>query len=374
MAYNGSGSFSPNASYFPVVSGALIESAKYNGTVNDIASGLSTAITKDGQTTITANLPMSGYRHTGVSNGAARDDYAALGQVQDSASQWAGTAGGTANAITLTLTPSISAYAAGQSFTYKSGASANTTAMTVAVSGQAAKAIQKNGAAVASGDHPANMWFRITYDGAAFQLEQIAPISAAVTTAIALKASATSPTLTTPTITGATDMTGAVLTGGTPLTFEGATDNAFETSIVVTNPTADRTVTLPDANVDLTLVRDATTTLKGVTRFATDAEVLTGLVSTAAITPFGFSSGLSLAANGKYTLPGNIMIQWGSSGASVAGTGVTFPTPFPTACLCVTIGQSSVTAEHGVGSVTTSGFTFFAGATTTNNYWFALGY
>jgi hypothetical protein len=178
------------------VSGALIESAKYNAVVNDIATGLSTAIAKDGQTTITANLPMAGYRHTGVGNAVSRTDYAAMGQAQDSSFTWAGTAGGTADAITLTLTPAISAYAAGQSFTYKSGASANTGAMTVNINGVGAKAIQKTGSALAAGDHPANSWFRITYDGAAFQLTQIALVSANVTASLALKADLASPTLT----------------------------------------------------------------------------------------------------------------------------------------------------------------------------------
>jgi hypothetical protein len=173
MPYNGSGAFAAPGASFPAVSGALIESAKYNAVVNDIATGLSTAIAKDGQTTVTANLPMAGYRHTGVGNAVSRTDYAATGQAQDSSFTWAGTAGGTADAITLTLTPAISAYAAGQSFTYKSGASANTGAMTVAINGLTTKAIQKNGAALAAGDHAASSWFRITYDGAAFQLAQI---------------------------------------------------------------------------------------------------------------------------------------------------------------------------------------------------------
>lgn len=173
MPYNGSGSFSAPSASFPAVSGALIESAKFNNIVNDIASGLSTAIAKDGQTTITADLPMSGRKHTGVGNAVSRTDYAAAGQVQDSSMTWAGTAGGTANAITLTLTPALAAYAAGQSFTYKSGATANTSTMTVNVNGLGAKAIQKNGAALSAGDHPAGGWFRITYDGVAFQLEKI---------------------------------------------------------------------------------------------------------------------------------------------------------------------------------------------------------
>ena len=38
----------------------------------------------------------------------------------------------------------------------------------------------------------------------------------------------------------------AVLAGASPLVFEGATANAYETTLAVTDPTADRTITLPD--------------------------------------------------------------------------------------------------------------------------------
>ena len=51
-----------------------------------------------------------------------------------------------------------------------------------------------------------------------------------------------------PTFTGNVDLTGAVLTGASPLVLEGATANAHETTIAVTDPTADRTITLPDAS------------------------------------------------------------------------------------------------------------------------------
>jgi hypothetical protein len=42
--------------------------------------------------------------------------------------------------------------------------------------------------------------------------------------------------------------TGAVTIGSTgSLLFEGATDDSFETTLAVTDPTADRTITLPNA-------------------------------------------------------------------------------------------------------------------------------
>ena len=76
----------------------------------------------------------------------------------------------------------------------------------------------------------------------------------------------TNKTLTSPTIndgtfsgtfTGTMDDTGVVLSGASPLVFEGGTDNAYETTLAFTDPTADRTLTLPNATD--TLVGKATT-------------------------------------------------------------------------------------------------------------------
>ena len=62
------------------------------------------------------------------------------------------------------------------------------------------------------------------------------PVSTATQTALDLKASLSSPTF-----------TGTVaLDTGVTLVFEGATANAFETTLAATDPTADRTLTLPD--------------------------------------------------------------------------------------------------------------------------------
>lgn len=71
MPFNGSGSYTPPGADFPAVPNTLIESSKFNAIINDIASGLSTCITKDGQQTVIANIPMGGYRFTGLGAGAA---------------------------------------------------------------------------------------------------------------------------------------------------------------------------------------------------------------------------------------------------------------------------------------------------------------
>jgi hypothetical protein len=67
----------------------------------------------------------------------------------------------------------------------------------------------------------------------------------------------TSPVITTPTITSLT-------LGDGNIVFEGATDNAFETTLTVVDPTADRTVTIPDATTTL-VGTDTTQTLTNKT-------------------------------------------------------------------------------------------------------------
>ena len=80
----------------------------------------------------------------------------------------------------------------------------------------------------------------------------------------------TNKTFTSPTIAGGTfsgsftgtmDITGTVLSGASPLVFEGATDDAYETTLSVAEPTADRVITIP--NSTMTCVTTATHASKG---------------------------------------------------------------------------------------------------------------
>ena len=73
----------------------------------------------------------------------------------------------------------------------------------------------------------------------------------------------TSPTinsgsLSAPTLTGVVTATGAVFAGGSPLVFEGATANDFETTFAITDPTADRTITFQDATGTVAYLTDIT--------------------------------------------------------------------------------------------------------------------
>ncbi len=110
--------------------GVGIEPARHDTQDNDLATGINNCLTKDGQNTPNANLPMGGFKHTGVANGSARTDYAAVGQAQDGDFVWLGTTGGTATAQTASATPAITAYKAGQKFRMKIGSGLGSTGST----------------------------------------------------------------------------------------------------------------------------------------------------------------------------------------------------------------------------------------------------
>ena len=179
MPYNGSGTFTPPAASFPAVAATLIESAKYNAVVNDVSSGLSTAITKNGETTVTATIPFGGFKLTNVGAATARTDAATLASIQDGTGVYVASPGGTVDVITLTPVPAITAYAAGQIFRFPT-AGANTGAVTINVSGLGAKAITKNGTtALAASDLAASQIAESTYDGTRFILTATSKIGRA---------------------------------------------------------------------------------------------------------------------------------------------------------------------------------------------------
>ena len=153
MAFNGNGVFVRLYNWAnDKAAGIKVRADRSDAELDGIATGLSTCITKDGQTTVTANLPMATYRHTGVGNASARTDYAAAGQVQDGKLNWVA-AGGTADAITATYSPAITALVDGQICFVRAGAANTTTTPTFSPNGLTARTIVKNGAvALVAGD------------------------------------------------------------------------------------------------------------------------------------------------------------------------------------------------------------------------------
>jgi len=186
LARNGSGTYNLPAGA-AVVTGTTITKTWWDTSSSDIAAALTGSLAANGETPVTADLPMGTYKHTGVGNASARNQYAAVGQVQDGSFIWCGTAGGTANAITLTPTPAITAYAAGQTFIFKAGANSSSSTITFAISGLSTIAGQVNFAACTNADIVANKLYSITLDTTSTaQINQLGNISGTFTPAITL--------------------------------------------------------------------------------------------------------------------------------------------------------------------------------------------
>ena len=251
MARNGSGTFSRLYDWTDDAAASVkISSTRMDAEMDGMATALTDSIAKDGQTTPTANLPMGNFKHTGVANATARTHYAAAGQVQDS-TLLSAVPGGTADAITLTLAPAITAYAANQKFHFIAGGT-NTGAVTVNVSGVGATAVKKRGgSALVAGDIVTGQSVVIVHDGTDFELVNPADYA---TFAGTNTFSGTNNFDGAVDFDSTVDLSGAVIQGATPLVFEGATANDFETSVAVTDPTADQTITLPNATGTVALV------------------------------------------------------------------------------------------------------------------------
>jgi hypothetical protein len=177
MPFNGSGTFSrtngvntgSTAWQSDRDTGVNITVTRHDTHDQDLANGLTNCVTKDGQTTRTADSPMAGYKHTNVGNATARSNYAATGQVQDGALVWGGTTGGSANARTITLSPAPTAIVPGMRISFISG-SFNTGATTLNVNGLGAVSIAYGARALLDGELVTGFVYTVTYTGTSWSL------------------------------------------------------------------------------------------------------------------------------------------------------------------------------------------------------------
>ena len=178
MAYNGTGTFNRIYNWTTdAANGINIEAARMDTEDGGFATGLSNAITKDGQTTITANIPFNSKKITALANGSARTDSIALGQVQDGTYRTLGTLGGSADTYTASPSPAITAYATGSEFNLKVNAD-NTGASTLNVNAVAAKNIKKYDGAgskldLEAGDLQQDQYYKVIYDSTDFVLNTL---------------------------------------------------------------------------------------------------------------------------------------------------------------------------------------------------------
>jgi hypothetical protein len=170
MSFNGSGTFQINTAGQPVVAGTVITATAFNALTADLATGLSTCVTKDGQTTVTANLPMGGNKLTGLGAGTLGTDSARLSQVQGGVASLLGVSG--IDTISGSGSPQVTSYATGQMFWFVASGT-NTGATTLNIDSLGAKNITRGTAALAAGDIISGAVALVVYDGTQFQLLSI---------------------------------------------------------------------------------------------------------------------------------------------------------------------------------------------------------
>jgi hypothetical protein len=137
----------------------------------DLNDMINLCLKKDGGNQPTAAIPFNDQRLTGLGTPTARTDAMRLDKVQDNSTVFVAAAG-TGDAITLDLTPSITAYILGGVYWFKATAT-NTGATTVNIDGVGAKSIKKgaDGAtALAAGDITSGGMYGLSYDGTNMQL------------------------------------------------------------------------------------------------------------------------------------------------------------------------------------------------------------
>jgi hypothetical protein len=157
----------------PVVTGTTISSTWANNTLSDIANnGLTNCLTKDGQQTPTANIPLGGFRITSLGNGTALTDAANLSQIQNNGATVLGSISGTGDAIVAASAPSITAYTTGQTFIYTPTSTNTVTNPTINISAVGAKTItQSNGLGLWSGALAVGTPYQLYYDGTNFRVQ-----------------------------------------------------------------------------------------------------------------------------------------------------------------------------------------------------------
>ena len=288
MARNGSGTYSNPYPNF--VSGTVISSTEVDANNSDIATALTQSIAVDGQSVVTGDIPLATHKFTAMKVGTAATDSLSLGQAQAEAFIWCGTAGGGADAITLSPSPAITAYAAGQRFVWMASGSTNTGATTVAISGLSAIALQDNGAALTAGQHAASkMFMGILNTTSTVQVMQV-------------QISGTDPLIVSSlTVDGNSQFNGTIITGvndtGYDVKFFGATSGAY--------------MLWDESDDDLKLVGAAGLNVAGSSVLA--SVDVTAVATAATFEPDGDTSAGDNAALGYTSVLGAILTGQGST-------------------------------------------------------------
>jgi len=388
MAFNGSGTFNRIYNWTTDAgNGINIEASRMDGEDNGFATGLSNCITKDGQTTITANIPFNSKKITGLANGSARTDSIALGQVQDNTYGTLGTLGGSADTYTASPSPAITAYATGSEFNLKVNAT-NTGASTLNVSAVGAKNIKKYDGAgskvdLEAGDLQQDQYYKVIYDGTDFILLNPEIIDNLKSNNLTVNDKLNTQPNTATISSGAITYTGAYMVidtegGASSDTLDTISGGTAGDRLLLRGATSGRNIIISDNTGNIQTNNNTNFTLEPThidsAEFFYDGS---NWIQTARRLDSDFRN--SKSTNGYTYLPNGIIFQWGVA-VNIGGNStqaVTLPITYPNAIWTTqaTAGTTSDINEpvHSYSQTTSSITVRNSSSTTVNIYWFTIG-
>jgi len=178
MPWNGSGTFNrtdgtrTGATVWTQAKAASVKvvAAGHDTHDEDIVTGLENCLARDGQNQPSADINWGGYKITNLAEGTTRAGAATVSQIQDALPNWGGTAGGSVNALTLTLAPAPTAYTAGMVIRFITSGANTDPAVTINVNGLGVKTISNSeGNDIGVGNFANNELIEAVYDGTKFR-------------------------------------------------------------------------------------------------------------------------------------------------------------------------------------------------------------
>jgi len=388
MPRNGSGTFNRIYDWTTdQANGINCEADRMDEEFDGMATALSNSIAKDGQTTITANIPFNSKKITGLANGSARTDSIALGQVQDNSYGTLGTLGGSADTYTASPSPAITAYATGMEFNLKVNAD-NTGASTLNISAVGAKNIKKYDGAgskidLEAGDLQQDQYYKAIYDGTDFILLNPEIINNLKSNNLTVNDKLnTKPNIATIS-SGAITYTGAYMVvdtegGASSDTLDTISGGAAGDRLLLRGATSGRNIIISDNTGNIQTNNNTNFTLEPT--HLDSAEFYyngSNWIQTARRLDLDFRN--SKSTNGYTYLPNGIIFQWGVA-SNVGGNStqvVTLPITYPNA-IWTTQATAGTTADifepvHSYSQTTSSITVRNSSSTTVNIYWFTIG-
>lgn len=161
----------PTAWQLEDAAGTRVVAAKFDTHDQDIADGLSAALKRDGGNKPSANIPMAGFRFTGVGDAAATDDFFAAGQAGKGSHDWYGNTSGTDTYTLGAMTFAPAAYTNGQVIRCRFTNANTVTTPTLNQDSKGAKTIvRSDGTALAVGEITSGMVGTLIYGSTADKL------------------------------------------------------------------------------------------------------------------------------------------------------------------------------------------------------------